>query len=401
MSERSAALDPGSRALGPSSRPIGLYLHVPFCAARCSYCNFYFTTERAPQQEFEAQLVRAVEAALPALRDSSAGGWTVALGGGTPSRIASATLHSIMDLLRGALGAPLEASLEANPEDLTPAALTEWKAAGISRLTVGVQTLDDRLLLALNRQHSADDARRAIERAAAAGFENLGADLIFALPGQTRAQAEADLREVARWPLAHLSHYALELEATTRLGAEAARGLHHIPDDDWQADLYQSAYELLAGAGFARYEVSNYARPGFESRHNSLYWTDCDYLGLGPSAASRWQGSYWRELPDLRGWLRAAHAGTERRVDLVTPAPRERLRDALAMGLRRNAGVQLTDWWHCHLPDTPLPALATSLAILIDRRELQWDGKRLSIPAENQFLTEGIVGRTLAALGLL
>ncbi len=387
-------LDPQPSALGPLK---GLYLHVPFCAKRCSYCNFYLTTEEGPLGRF----ARAIEA--PVAREAelfSSGPYTVALGGGTPSRLPRESLARILEGLRKRSGDAAEVSLEANPEDVTAESLAAWRDAGVTRLTLGVQTLDDGLLARLNRNHDSGVARRAVASAAAV-FPNLGIDLIFGLPGQNPEAALADLAEAARWPIVHLSHYALELDPATKLGAEAARGLASPMSDDDEATLYDEALAQLGEAGFARYEVSNYAKPGFESKHNSLYWTDEDYLGIGPSAASYFGGKRWKEISDLDAWLAAAEAGRPCRVEELSPPPRELLRDAIVMGLRISAGVDLAALWRKYFPDDAPPDFATALASALETRLLMRAGGRFAVHPAKRFLTEGIAGKVVDTLGLL
>lgn len=380
----------------------GLYLHVPFCVRRCSYCNFYLTTELSTLPRFSAALERTVRQALPELRSvNSPDGYTVALGGGTPSRLEHEILGGILGHIRGALGPAAEISLEANPEDITAESAAAWKSAGVSRLTIGVQTLDDAVLKTLGRAHDAAQAEAAVAIAARAGFSNLGIDLIFGLPGQTADSARADLERASRWPVAHVSHYALETDGATALGHEIRRGVRAEWPEEMQLELYGDAARLLGSAGLPRYEVSNYARPGLESRHNSLYWSDAEYLGIGPSAASYWRGQRFSEAPDLAAWLAAAEQdASPPRSETVTPSPRERLRDALCMGMRLSTGAPALALWKKYLPAAAPPDISLTLAPFLDHGLLSWNGDRLAIPAAQQFRTDGLAGEAVIALGL-
>lgn len=384
----------------------GLYLHVPFCARRCSYCNFYLTTEVSSQRRYARALEKAITRILPELVSeitaaNPAAGYTVAFGGGTPSRLESESLLRIIALLRDALGPALEISLEANPEDVTAETASAWKSAGVTRLTIGVQSLDDGVLQTLGRAHDAARAEAAIALAARAGFSNLGMDLIFGLPGQSDESARHDLAISMRWPIAHLSNYALEIDGATALGNEIRQGLRAEWPEERQVEFYRHAESSLRTGGFPRYEVSNYARPGHESLHNSLYWTDADYRGIGPSAASFWQGRRFSEAPDLPAWMTAVEANlAPPRSEEITPSARERLRDALMMGLRLNAGAPAEALWKKYLPEEPPPNFAERLAPFLAHNLLRWEGQRLLIAAEHQFRTDGLAGEAVIALGL-
>ena len=380
----------------------GVYLHFPFCARRCSYCNFYLTTEVSGEVRYGRALEIAVDRAIPELiAANSPGGYTLALGGGTPSRLEIASLQKIFARLRDTLGLAAEISLEANPEDVSDETAAAWKSAGVTRLTLGVQSLDDAVLRTLGRVHDAARAETAVASAARAGFANLGVDLIFGLPGQTPESACSDLAVAVRWPIAHLSHYALETDGATALGNEIRRGVRAEWTEELQVDLYAEAGRLLAEKGFPRYEVSNYARPGFASRHNSLYWTDTDYLGIGPSAASYWRGHRFSEAPDLSAWIAAVE--TERnppRSEEVSPTARERLRDALMMGLRLSAGAPAQALWSKYLAAEPPPDFSARLAPFLSHDLLCWKGECLAVPAAQQFRTDGLAGEVVIALGL-
>lgn len=376
----------------------GLYLHLPFCRKRCTYCNFYLTTERGNFEKYLSALQRRVDRSLPELlaaRGGEGAAYTVALGGGTPSLAPPEWIAALLQTLSGTLGPAVEVSLEANPEDLDRERLGGLRTAGVTRLTIGVQTLDDALLAALGRVHDAARAEQAVRDAQAAGFSNLGIDLIFGLPGQTPESARADLTTASRWPVQHISHYALEVEGATVLGKAVLERKKSAWEDDLEAGFYDDAGALLGAAGFFRYEVSNYARPGFESLHNSLYWTDRDYLGLGPSAASYWRGNRWSEIADLRGWLQREESASDAATGLIAPPPAELWRDALAMGMRLSRGVDWNALWKKYRTgDPPLPESA--LAKLLDQRLLRWEAPRISVAADRQFLTEGIISEILA-----
>lgn len=296
-----------------------LYLHVPFCAARCPYCDFTITVVRKrPEQAY-------VEALLAELRGRWAGSpWrdgtlrAVYIGGGTPSLLAPALIASLLDEVRRLAGEafrPGEITLEANPEGITPAALGAWRRAGVDRLSLGAQSFDPGHLAFLGRKHRADDIRAAVASAREAGFDNLSLDLIYGLPGQDLRSLEADLDEAAALAPPHLSAYNLTLEPRTRMHRAWRQGRLALPPEEVQAAMFERIEERLGRAGLARYEISNFARPGFESIHNRHYWRRGSYLGVGVGAhscvASEGGGRRWWNLRDHRRYIARALAGEE------------------------------------------------------------------------------------------
>lgn len=319
--------------------PLGVYVHVPFCRARCAYCDFAIVVGqpgRAPR--YVAALAR--EAARFATAYGVRPADTLHFGGGTPSSIdppligaATAALRDAFDLRPGA-----EIALEANPEDVTETSLAAWRAAGVNRLALGVQALVPEGLEALGRPGTVDQARRALRLARESGIASLAADVIFGRPGQQPEDWSEELDAIVALDVDHLSLYALETDAPTPLVRSIERGRVPPTDPDAMAAMYEMAVERLAAAGFARYEISNFARPGHESRHNLKYWTDRPYAGLGQSAASYVDGARWinpRRYPEYVASVEGA--GPE-----VEPYDADRRAgEALVFGLRRPAGIDL------------------------------------------------------------
>ena len=254
----------------------GLYLHIPYCLAKCRYCDFYSAPgSRGVPQAYVDALEREIAARCPG-RPA-----TVYFGGGTPSLLTPAQAGRLVRAAHPLPGA--EITLEANPETLTPAALEGFLAAGVNRLSLGVQTASDESLARLGRPHTAAQSAAALAAARAAGFGNISGDIMLALPGYTRAEIDRTLALLAEGGAAHISAYLLKIEPGTPFGRRPPQGL---PGDDAAADFYLYAVQQLQAAGFAQYEISNFARPGFEGRHNLIYWDCRDYLGLGPAAHS-------------------------------------------------------------------------------------------------------------------
>jgi putative oxygen-independent coproporphyrinogen III oxidase len=322
-----------------------VYVHAPFCVRRCFYCDF------AVQVRREGDVEAWSEALAGELRGVGAEGvfelaWpldTLYVGGGTPSLLGPAA----MDALAGVLGAErvrgdgLEWTAEANPESLTGEVATAWKAAGLNRLSLGVQSFDRDVLRWMGRMHGPEGAVEAVDVARAAGFENLSIDLIFGVPGRLGRSWRDDLERALTLDVGHVSLYGLSVERGTPLGRAVAAGSEAPVDEEQYRAEYLTAAQLLTGAGYLHYELSNFARPGLESRHNAAYWDGTPYLGLGNGAHSyahplrRWNVRDWSE------YATRAAAGT------IPEAEREEV-DAAAvrlerlwLGLRTRTGLDL------------------------------------------------------------
>ena len=280
--------------IGPEST-IGLYVHVPFCQTKCSYCNFNtYAHLEALMPDYAGAL--SAEARWWGAKLGRPQVATMFLGGGTPSWLPVEQFCQVMTACREAfaLQENAEVTAEANPGDITRERLEAWARLGVNRLSVGVQSLDDGLLEALTRRHTAAEALRALDLARQAGFENLSLDLIYGLPTQTLAQWKDTLERALEVETAHLSLYGLTVEEGTPLWQAVESGEAPRPDPDLAADMYVLAEELLAEAGYDHYEISNWAKPGNECRHNLVYWRNEPFLGLGPGAHSYLQGErFW------------------------------------------------------------------------------------------------------------
>lgn len=259
-------------------QPVGLYIHVPFCKRKCAYCDFFSAPPKTAEDT--AEYVRAV------IRNIKAAGRkydTVYFGGGTPSLLET---HHIADILAAAdIAGGAEISMECNPDSTDCNYLCGIHSAGVNRISFGVQSLDNAELAALGRLHGADKAAEAILSAAKAGFDNISADIMLATPMQTEESLCRTIDLLLKLPLTHISAYMLKVEKGTPLSLNNAL-LEKVPDDDNTADMYLMTAEKLSAAGFEQYEISNFARRGFECRHNLKYWRCEEYLGIGPSAHS-------------------------------------------------------------------------------------------------------------------
>lgn len=270
-------------------RSLSVYLHIPFCFHKCPYCDFNtYAVPRMPEDEYVASLLAELDAraATDAFRGRTIS--TVYFGGGTPSLLSSNAIDRILSAIRGAFewSRELEVSLEANPGAVTTELLGGYRAAGVNRLSFGAQSLNPATLRALGRIHTPEQIEQAMAMARQSGFANVSLDLMFGAPEQTLSELEADIRATAALRPNHVSTYGLTIEKGTPFFVAHKRGVLKLPPDDVVADMLELASGLLDELGFRRYEISNYAAPGFEARHNLAYWNGDDYLGLGAGAHS-------------------------------------------------------------------------------------------------------------------
>lgn len=323
----------------------GLYLHIPFCRRKCPYCDFYSVeTSAAALSEYVELLLRQLD------RENRAGDWrgpftSVFFGGGTPSLLEPAAVGQILERAarRFGLSADAEISLEANPGTVTPESLAGYRAAGVNRLSLGIQSLAAENLKLLGRIHDPAEAKRAVARARRAGFDNLSCDLIFALPGQTRQSLAEELDRFLELAPDHLSCYGLTVEEGTPFYRLHRAGSLELPDEDRYAELYGAIDERLRGEGFRHYEISNYARPGFECRHNLLYWQRRPCLGVGAGAHSfldRGWGERRSVVADLARYRAALDRGEGPAEVLETFDRHGAMAETLYLGLRTSAGVE-------------------------------------------------------------
>lgn len=265
----------------------GVYLHIPYCTAKCRYCDFYSRGAcHGVPEEYVQALLSAAERYLPKDRRPD----TLYFGGGTPSLLTPRQAQQLIEAIHPKAGG--EVTLEANPETVDAALLESFLKAGVNRLSLGVQTARDDSLQRLGRPHNAQQAREAFAAAKQAGFQNISGDIMMALPQYSCAEFDETLDLIAEGGATHISAYLLKIEPNTVFGKRPPEGL---PTDDQAADFYLYGIEQLAKAGFAQYEISNFAKPGFEGQHNLIYWNCGDYLGLGPAAHSCMDGKrfYW------------------------------------------------------------------------------------------------------------
>lgn len=361
-----------------------LYVHVPFCTRRCSYCDFAIAVRRAvPDQAYAAAVERewARWQSDPAW-NASPGLETVYFGGGTPSRLDPDVVARLLDRFRAdrPLVAGAEVTLEANPEDVDPARAGRWLESGVNRVSLGAQSFDPDVLRWMHRVHESVRIDHAVRVLRSAGFEDVSLDLIYGLPAALRRDWSGDLERAVALEPTHLSLYGLTVEPHTALGHWTDRGEVVPVTDAAAASEYVTAHRRLGEAGFEHYEVSNFARPGFHARHNSAYWRRAAYVGLGPSAHSglgtlrRWNVREWEEYRRRSEAEQPVEEGRE-----TLEAGQVRL-EALYLGLRTTEGVP-ADW---------IPELAREEWIAAGWAEPR--GKHVVLTAEGWLRLDALVG---------
>jgi oxygen-independent coproporphyrinogen-3 oxidase len=326
-------------------RPRHVYIHVPFCARRCSYCDFSIAVRReTPVDEFVPAVADEIDLRFPKTTEP----WevdTLYLGGGTPSRLGGAGVARFISALRERLSiAPdAEVTIEANPDDLSVDAARQWGDAGVNRVSLGAQTFDDRALAWMHRTHTSDQIDRAVDALRAAGIANISLDLIFSLPDTLERDWESDLRRTIALEPSHVSLYGLTVHERTPLARWQARGhVTEAPDETYALE-FLLAHELLGEAGFEHYEVSSYARPGMRSRHNASYWSGSPWAGIGP-AAHEFDGERrrWNVGPYAQ-WLQLVRTGQDPREDEEALTPANRAAERVYLGLRTSGGLALRE----------------------------------------------------------
>ena len=330
------------------NEPAGLYFHIPFCLKKCPYCDFYSISDLSQTVGFLAALSREMlmNSGTPLVFD------TIYIGGGTPSALAPAAIGEILDTTTKYfnIASGSEITIEVNPGTVTLDNLFEYRKSGVNRLNIGIQSFDDRNLRFLGRIHSGRDARSSLEWARQAGFDNIGLDLIFGLPGQDKPNWLGDLARAVNHEPEHLSCYMLTCESGTPLAGDVKTGRIRLAPEGTVADLFNSTIQFLAARSYLHYEVSNFAhltgspRKPQTSRHNLKYWTNAPYIGLGPSAHSYIEPvRYWNHR-SLATYIRQLEAGKPAIAEKESLTKNQMMTEAIYLGLRTTLGIDLADF---------------------------------------------------------
>ena len=365
------------------STAFGVYVHIPFCAHRCDYCDFATWTDRG-------HLVEAyVDACIVDLerRQSEARGrrpaTSVFFGGGTPSLLDASLLTRILDAIDRRADA--EVTVECNPDSVDRGKLEAYRAAGVNRLSFGVQSMQPHVLAALGRTHDPANVARAIALARGAEFANVSIDLIYGTAGESLEDWTRSLAGAIELGVEHVSAYALTVEPGTPLGQAVAAGRATAPDDDDQADKYVRADEMLTAAGFEWYEISNWAQPGRACRHNQCYWTQSEYLAVGCAAHGHTDGRRWWNVRTPERYVDRVASGASTEADSETLEPSARREEAFVLGLRTAAGAR------------PLTGAEAAAAELVDAGLLERRADRIVLTRRGRLLANDVTARLLVA----
>lgn len=366
----------------------GIYIHIPFCASRCRYCAFYSTLQSDCRGRYTDCVCRELERRAPLVAGQPP--YTVYFGGGTPSQLTLQQLEQILSKVkRITCGNETEVTIECNPDDLTSDFAAGLKELGFNRLSMGIQTFDDGILKTLGRRHTSAQAMKAVRHARAAGFENISIDLMYALPGQTEDIQRDDLEKAISLDVEHISSYCLSYEPGSALCRMKDNGLLAPATDELAAAMYGTMCHSLKAAGYLHYEISNFSKPGFHSRHNSSYWDGTTYLGAGPSAHSfNGRQRLWNPS-SLNAYMEAVENGRDiSEFEDLTPA--DRMNECVMLALRTAKGLSLSGFRNsfgqkeeARLLDDASPYLASG--------RLELDRDTLRIPERYWFVSDDII----------
>lgn len=354
--------------------PIGLYVHIPFCIRKCHYCNFVIAPSSDQRLRADYFTALEAEAAEARARYGPIEFDTVYLGGGTPSALTTDETRRLFDLLRKNFSWKPDAEItcEVNPGEVDDEKFKAYRALGVNRISLGVQSTNDELLKAMNRAHNAADARRTAAAAASMGFGNISMDLIIRLPNQKVEDVTRSLTDIVEWNAHQVVIYDLAVHEETHFGLKRRKGELVLPGEDAHEAMFGAVERVLGDAGFGHYEVSSFARPGYESRHNLIYWRNQPYLGLGPGAFSYMGGVRYVYAQSVARYIQKALRGDWSRDESDTLSPEERERETLLTGLRLRPGVKVGNFPIIRgSVEAEIPSLAAAGLVEYDEGVLQ------------------------------
>lgn len=367
----------------------GIYIHIPFCKTRCAYCDFYSTTSDELKQRYVRALCRELELRRNYLQGAPIR--TVYIGGGTPSQLKEDELDVLFHTLEAVYGlqSAEEITIEANPDDLTDRYVDRLRRFPINRISIGIQTFDDPTLKLLNRRHTARQAIEAVERCRQAGFHNLSIDLIYGLPDETDRQWENDLTQALALQPEHISAYHLTYEEGTPLFKMLQSHRIHEVDEDSSLRFFTTLMDTLAAAGYEHYEISNFCKPGMQSKHNSAYWQGIAYLGCGPSAHS--YNTYSREWnePSLKDYIHALEQG-KRLFQSELLDNKTRYNEYVMTTLRTQRGAS-ADEIDAQFGKELQQYFLTNITPYLTAGKLQRVNDRVRLTREGLFVSDGII----------
>jgi oxygen-independent coproporphyrinogen-3 oxidase len=372
--------------------PLGLYLHIPFCRQRCDFCAFYLEIYREGRAEtFVRSLMQ--EIGLSGQPQAAAGRpiQSVYFGGGTPTVLAATQLTAILSEVRKhfTLASDCEITVEAHPSTISEQDLVQLYQAGVTRMSFGAESMEDGDLARIGRPGAVSETVTAVAQARAAGFTNINLDVMYGLPGQSLVDWKRTLAHCLTLEPAHLSAYALTVEEDTRLASNIQRQLSPAPDEGLQIEMDEATQQMLGDAGYGRYEVSNYAKPGYACRHNLLYWTNGEYLGFSPSAQSYLDGTRFGNVADLAVYDRSLMASRLPIEERTSLSKAEQLRDAVIFGLRLIRGIPSRNL-HQHAANYGRETITEEL---LAQQLIEVDGERSRLSARGLLQADTIAGQ--------
>jgi oxygen-independent coproporphyrinogen-3 oxidase len=372
--------------------PLGLYLHIPFCRQRCDFCAFYLEIYREGRAEtFVRSLMQ--EIGLSGQPQAAAGRpiQSVYFGGGTPTVLAATQLTAILSEVRKhfTLASDCEITVEAHPSTISEQDLVQLYQAGVTRMSFGAESMEDGDLARIGRPGAVSETVTAVAQARAAGFTNINLDVMYGLPGQSLVDWKRTLAHCLTLEPAHLSAYALTVEEDTRLASNIQRQMSPAPDEGLQIEMDEATQQMLGDAGYGRYEVSNYAKPGYACRHNLLYWTNGEYLGFGPSAQSYLDGTRFGNVADLAVYDRSLMASRLPIEERTSLSKAEQLRDAVIFGLRLIRGIPSRNL-HQHAANYGRETITEEL---LAQQLIEVDGERSRLSARGLLQADTIAGQ--------
>ncbi|WP_457567377.1 radical SAM family heme chaperone HemW [Desulfurobacterium sp.] len=363
-----------------------LYVHVPFCRAKCPYCDFYSTTAKVEPEKYLILLRRELE-----LRNLNLKPDTIYFGGGTPSLMPPSFFESIITLFPSAK----EITIEANPDDITKDYLKSLKETGVNRISIGVQSFQDKLLRILNRRHDGSKALNAVETAMSI-FKNVSIDLMFGIPQQSEKELEKDLKTAVTLHVPHISSYALTVYKNTPLYAEIKNGSLTLPSEEEFSNQYRTVVSILESHGYEQYEISNFSRHGFRCKHNLSYWNLENYAGIGPSAASLISGNYRKNISNFKSYTKNIFSNNIKLEENLQLTNRELFEMKLAMGLRKKEGVTLTQEEFNRIKD--ILKKSSFMQTLIKENIIHIENCRIKINQNFFFISTTVISRIVAEI---
>ncbi len=367
----------------------GIYLHIPFCDTKCIYCDFYSITNHTKKAEFLAAIKKEIQNYSKQLADRKFD--SIFFGGGTPSLLSYNEFKEIFEVLFANydISPDTEITIESNPGTLDINKLKEFKKLPINRISFGVQSFIDKELQFLTRIHSAEQARTSIKAAKEAGFDNINLDMIFALPSQTMEDWKYNLDEAVKLDTKHISAYSLIFEKGTMLYSMRDKGQVTNADIELEQEMYEYTMQFLTDAGYIQYEISNYAKPGFECRHNLKYWTLEEYISFGPSASSYIGNKRWTNIKNIGRYIELVESGKEAYDFIETIDKDTSITEHIMLGLR-SVGIDFNDFRNKHEIDFE-KAYSSPIGTLLTNGYAVKDSKSLSLTRKGYAVCDEIV----------